>query len=89
MNTLIEDGIRLWYSGKGPQVKTIFNSNDKSAAKYFDISHLCGEEMGIDYTYDDGDQLKEGYIKLQIPNDLSENGVKSFIINTINQSLNG
>lgn len=87
MKTLVEDSIKLWYTGKGPQVKTIFNSADRESAKYYDISKLCGREMGIDYEYTEGGQTEQGEINVSIPNGLTESAVKSHIIAAINQSL--
>jgi hypothetical protein len=88
MKTLLENTIRPWYTGKGPNFKTIFDSNDTSARKYFNISSLSGKKIYFDYSYQNNEDIIDGTSRVDIPLQLNEQEVKQFIIDQLNITLN-
>ncbi len=87
MKTLIENSILVRKTGKGSQVKTIFNSTETEASKYFDISALSGKNASVDYAYTEDSSTKTGSLRIDVPAALDELGVKQAIINAITDSL--
>jgi hypothetical protein len=51
MKTLIENSILVKRTGKGNQVKTIFNSTETDSPKYFNISELSGKRVSVEYSW--------------------------------------
>lgn len=91
MKTLIESSVNVRYVGKGPVIKTIFTIKDeseKSAQKYVDISKLSGRKTSAKFEYTENEETKKDVISLDVPKDLDELGVKTFIIEQINLKLN-
>lgn len=91
MKTLIESSVNVKYVGKGPVIKTIFTIKDeseRSAQKYVDISKLSGSKTSAKFEYTENEETKKDIISLDIPKDLDELEVKTFIIEQINLKLN-
>lgn len=86
MITLIENSIRP-ATNKGPKAKTIFDSGDRSAAKYFDISKLSGNRVETTFIYTQDDEPRNGYARIDVPAGLDELETKAFIIEAINAGL--
>jgi hypothetical protein len=87
MKTLIENTIKIWYSGKGPNLKTIFNSIDTDSAKYYDVSALCGKKTVFEYLYEQDSATKTGHLTCEVPEGLTEIGVRDWAISEIRASL--
>jgi hypothetical protein len=91
MKTLIESSVNVRYVGKGPVIKTIFtikNESEKTAQKYVDISKLSGRTTSAKFEYTENEETKKDVISLDVPKDLDELEVKTFIIEQINTRLN-
>jgi hypothetical protein len=91
MKTLIESSVDVKYVGKGPVIKTIFTIKDeseRSAQKFVDISKLSGSKTSAKFEYTENEEKKKDIISLDVPKDLDELGVKTFIIEQINLKLN-
>ena len=87
MKTLIENSILVKHTGKGNQVKTIFNSVETESQKYFDISELSGKRASVDYSYTEDSLTKLGSLFISIPELLDESAVKQHIISAITEFL--
>lgn len=87
MKTLIENSILVKRTGKGNQVKTIFNSVETESQKYFDISKLSGKRVSVDYSYTEDSLTKLGSLFISIPELLDESAVKQHIISAITEFL--
>ena len=87
MKTLIENSILVKHTGKGNQVKTIFNSVETESQKYFDISELSGKRVSVDYSYTEDSLTKLGSLFISIPESLDESAVKEHIISAITEFL--
>ena len=69
MKTLIENSILVKRTGKGNQVKTIFNSTETESQKYFNISELSGKRVSVEYSYTEDSVTKFGSPNLlHLPN---------------------
>jgi len=91
MKTLIESSVNVKYVGKGPVIKTVFTIKDeseKSEQKYVDISKLSGSKTSAKFEYTENEEIKKDVISLDVPKDLNELEVKTFIIEQINLKLN-
>jgi hypothetical protein len=91
MKTLIESSVNVKYVGKGPVIKTVFTIKDeseRSAQKYVDISKLSGRKTSAKFEYTENEETKKDVISLDVPKDLDELEVKTFIIEQINLKLN-
>jgi hypothetical protein len=87
MKTLIENSILVKRTGKGNQVKTIFNSTETESQKYFDISELSGKRASVEYSYTEDSLTKLGSLFISIPESLDESAVKEHIIFAITEFL--
>jgi hypothetical protein len=88
MKTIITESVHIFGLGKGPRVKTTFNSVESDSAKYYDISKLSGDRIEVDYSYTESEAVKKGRAIITVPSDLTESGVKTHIITAINAVLN-
>ncbi len=87
MKTLIENSILVKRTGKGNQVKTIFNSTETESQKYFDISELSGKRVSVEYSYTEDSLTKVSSLFISIPELLDESAVKQHIISAITEFL--
>jgi len=87
MKTLIERSILVKHTGKGNQVKTMFNSTETESQKYFDISKLSGKRVLVEYSYTEDPLTKLGSLFVSIPESLDESAVKQHIISAITEFL--
>lgn len=87
MKTLIENSILVKRTGKGNQVKTIFNSAETESQKYFNILNLSGKRVSVDYSYTEDSLTKVGSLFISIPESLDESAVKQHIISAITEFL--
>jgi len=85
---LKEDTVSVKGTNKGPQAKTIFNSLNKADVKYFDIAHLSGKNITVEYDYQDGLTTKSQTTVLDIPEGLNEVGVRQYIVTFLTQLIN-
>ena len=87
MKRLIANTVQPWYSGKGPRLKTIFNSSSKDSAKYYDVSALAGKKTVFEFLYEEDSITRTGYLTSLIPEGLDEAGVRDWAISTITSRL--
>lgn len=87
MKTLVLESVVFLGTRKGPQAKTIFNSDNKNLIKYYDISELSGKTAVVEFEYEQGDICGRQVLSLSIPADLTEEAVKHFIITSIKNIL--
>lgn len=91
MKNLVEKSIKLKGIGH-PDTKTIFDITDEKEKKDFRYKSLetwTNRQMSLTFKYTVDSELKEydQTIKFQVP-DKTENEIKDFILNLINEELN-
>lgn len=86
MKTLVENSITFKGIGR-VQAKTIFNSVDRTASKYFDISNLAGERIFVEYSYTEEEALKTGSLSMVLAKSLTEEEVRDAILAQIQVEL--
>ena len=87
MKTLIENTIHPQGMGT-PHNITIFNTDDPKKPRYYNIARLSGRILWIKYHYElDNIVYTDGFLLVDIPQGLDENGVKQHIIDQINNVL--
>ena len=86
MKTLVENSVVLKGIGK-IHAKTIFNSSDREASKYFDISELSGDRIYVEYSYTEDEALKTGSLVMVLAKSLTEEEVRDAILAQIQSEL--
>lgn len=89
MKTLIEKTIVIKGIGH-PETKTVFNIENESERNHIRFKSLvtiAGRKLTVEFNYEEGGIEKSDKIQLSIPRLETENEVKNFILNEINNSL--
>ena len=89
MKTLIEKSIVIRGIGS-PQTKTVFNiknESEKTLMGFKSLTVIAGRKLTIEFKYEEGGIEKSDKIQVSIPRVETENEVKDFILNEINNSL--
>lgn len=88
--TLIEKSIVINGIGR-PDTKTIFTiekEEDKKDMLYRSLDRISGRKLSVNFKYSDGETENSSKVQLSIPFGLDEGGVKTFILDEINKTLN-
>ncbi len=86
MKTLIVEKIKP--NGMPTPVNiTIFNTNDPTTSRYFNIGRLSGRILSVEYAYEENGKETGETLLIPIPKGLDESGVKQHIIDQINNVL--
>ena len=88
--TLIEKSIVINGIGR-PDTKTIFTiekEEDKKDMLYRSLDRISGRKLSVNFKYTDGETENSSKVQLSIPFGLDEEGVKTFILDEINKTLN-
>lgn len=88
--TLIEKSIVINGIGR-PDTKTIFTiekEEDKKDMLYRSLDRISGRKLSVNFKYTEGETENSSKVQLSIPFGLDEEGVKTFILDEINKSLN-
>jgi len=89
MKTLIEKSIVIRGIGS-PQTKTVFNIKNESERNligFKSLTVIAGRKLTVEFKYEEGGIEKSDKIQVSIPRVETENEVKDFILNEINNSL--